>query len=158
EGECVGKIAGDGGFSRTVNFLPNTSLLMIVLRDTRLHLWNAETKLFHMTLPGADQKDPSYLSGVGRRYTLACSSDGSQIALETGTQRSMVSLWEVKQGQIGAEQRCWHWGKEDFFHAVKFRPSHGQLYHLVKKTIEGYDTASCKLVTRIKYAGVLPVD
>ncbi len=159
EGESVGKITGDGGFSRTVSFLPNTSLLAIVLRDTRLQLWNAETKQLHATLPGADQKDASYLSGVGCRYTLACSSDGTQIALEPGTQRSVVSLWEVEQGQMhGEEQRCWRWGKEDFFHVVKFRPSYGQLYHLVKKTIEGYDTTSCKMVTRIRHAGVLPVD
>ncbi len=159
EGESVGRIKGDGSFTRTVSFLPNTSLLIVALRDTRIQLWNAEKQQLHATLPGADEKDASALSGLSRMYRVVCSSDGSQIALASTTDHSPVSLWEVRQedGKVYCvDQSVLHWSKEEVFRDAKFRPSHTQLYHLAKKTIEGYDTNSLKLARQVKYSGVMP--
>ncbi len=161
EGDLLCQIKGESRFTRTVHFLPNTSLLVVVGQDIRIQLWDATTQQPHATLPSADNTSPSYLSGVGSPYRMACSSDGSQIALVPATDRSLVAVWELKQKEeqmVCETHRFLRWSKEEVFREIKFRPAHPQLYHLAKKTIEGYDTHSFELVTQIKYPGVRPVN
>ncbi|WP_126581083.1 WD40 repeat domain-containing protein [Tengunoibacter tsumagoiensis] len=160
EGELLGYFQGEKGFMRDVRFLPGTSLLLIVLRDTRIQLWDASTQKIHTVLLGVNSQQSRLLAKAGYVYNIACSPYSPYIALDFTDKHTCISLLEIgmeREKIVCNKQRSFFWNEARHWNQLQYRQNTQQIYHLSQKAIEGYDIHQQKSVGPIQYAGIQPM-